>query len=213
MSRKKGCVGKKHTKETKKKLSKLAMEDSSKIKKLRLSWSLCNLWHRGEIDNAVQAYFHIDRPITRQMKEGKELHDKVGQYIQRHTAFPKWFFDYKLETPESEKEVVVSYNEYFDLKGYFDCYDSTTKTLFEFKTGKTDSLTWSRSWQIPIYFLLGELKGLEIQSAFLIRYNQYIKETDFCIVHNSKELRDSARNFIDSNAVEIREFFLINGLI
>ena len=184
-----------------------------KIKKIRLSWTLLNLWDRGDIDRAVQAYFHIGGSITPQMKEGKELHEKIAKYIDAHKAFPEWFFNYDLKSPETEKEVIVSYNKYFNLKGFFDCYDSATKTLFEFKTGKTDSLTWARSGQVPLYFLLGELAGLEIERAILIRYNQYIKETDFCIIHNSKKLRDGARNLIDSVGIEIHSFFLDNNLL
>lgn len=181
------------------------------MKKIRLSYSLLSLWERGDINGAIDTYFHIDRPSTEAMDNGKRVHKEIEEHIKVYNAFPDWFFNYPLKLPETEKEVVVSYNELFDIKGVFDCVDTVSGTLFEFKTGNSDSLEWARTWQLPIYFLLAELNKMDIEKALLIRHNG--KQSDYCVVHNSQRLRDKARNIIDSIGPEIHDYFTKEGLI
>ena len=181
------------------------------MKKMRISYSLINAWERGDPDRAVKTYFHLDTQPTRQMVEGREVHEEIANYIDENGEFPKWFFNYPLKNPETEKAVVVNYNEVFDLKCIIDLLDSPL--MFEYKTGVTDSLGWTRTDQLPFYFLVCELADIKVDSAFLIRYNQYIKKTDFAVVHNHKGLRDHAREIIDSVGPEIYQFFTQEGLL
>lgn len=179
------------------------------MKKLRISYSLLDTWQRG--GDVVSMYFHLDREPTEQMADGKLIHEGLAEYIKENKKFPEWFFNYELKNPEPEKEVVVSYNELFDLKCIIDLLDGPL--LFEYKTGITDSLAWSRTDQIPLYFLACELADIKVDSAFLVHHNQYTKKSDFTVVHNSKTLRDHARNVIDSVAPEVYYFFEDSGLI
>lgn len=172
-----------------------------------------SLWERGMVDDAVSAYFHMDKTTTKQMEDGKKLHELIATHIQAYNSFPDFFFKYPLKIPEVEKEVVVSYNELFDLKAFFDCYDGTQELLFEYKTGVQDSLTWARTYQIPLYFLIAELAGIKVSSAFLVRHNQYKKETDFVIVHNTPDKVEMARNYVDSIGPEIYAYFKQEGFI
>jgi len=181
------------------------------MKKLRLSYSLLNTWDRGDVDGAVATYLHLARPTSRQINEGREIHEKIQKHIDTEGEFPDWFFNWKLGSPETEKELVVNYNEMFDLKCYIDCYDEGV--VFEHKTGVSDSLTWTRTWQLPITFLICELAGVECNLGILVHYNQYNEKTDYTVMHNSKIQRDYARNIIDSTGPEIREYFLQKGLI
>jgi hypothetical protein len=180
------------------------------MKKLRLSYSLLAAWERGLIQNAVDTYFHLDKPVNEAMERGKRVHEEIAEHIKTYNSFPDWFFSYELMLPETEKEVIVEYNEMFNIKGVFDCLDSVTKTLFEFKTGTSSSLDWARTWQLPIYFLISELAEIEVEKALLIRHN---KESDFVIVHNSKRLRDKAANIIDSLGPEMYQYFSDEGLL
>jgi hypothetical protein len=179
------------------------------MKKIRLSYSLLSCWERNDVDGAVATYFHMDRPSNPAMENGKKVHQELAEYIDKHNSFPDWFFKYELTLPQTEKEVIVSYNEMFDIKGVFDCYDSGT--LFEFKTGGSDSLEWARTWQLPIYFLIAEIAGIPIDKAILIRNNGI--QSDFCVVHNSKRLRDKASNIIDSLGPDIHNYFTEQGLL
>ena len=183
------------------------------MKKIRLSHTLLSLWERGDYNAAVETYFHLDREITPQMKDGRRIHEEIADHIQKYNIFPEWFFDHRLHVPEVEKELVVPYNEWFDLKCFIDCYDSVPQDIFEYKTGVSDSLTWARTYQLPLYFLISELAGMHVNRGFLIHHNQYKKETDFVIVHNTEGKRDKARNFIDSVGPEIYTFFEKEGLV
>ena len=165
----------------------------------------------GDTDRAVRTYFHLDTQPTRQMIDGREIHEEIAEHIKKTGQFPEWFFNYSLLNPEPEKEVVVSYNDIFDLKCIIDCLD--TPLMFEYKTGVTDSLGWTRTDQLPFYFLVCELADIKVDSAFLIRYNQYIKKSDYAVVHNHKGLRDHARELIDSVGTEIYSFFESEGFI
>ena len=183
--------------------------------KIRLSYSLISLWERGDMEGAVSTYFHLDRPVSRQMTEGKEIHEDIAKTIDETGAFPKYLnFDYQLLIPETEKAVTVPYNELCDLKAIFDCY--SIPDLFEFKTGVSDSLVWSRTFQVPLYFLIAELDGIPedmMEKAYIIRYNQYNKTSDYTVVHNTKEQRDKARNVVDSVVYPIWKYFSDEGLI
>ena len=182
------------------------------MNKIRLSYTLLSLWERGDIDGAVATYFHLDRPVSKAMIRGREVHQEIEEHIKEHKRFPDWFFTYELKSPKPEVEVHVSYNELFDLKGYFDCLDE--KTLFEFKTGRTGALEWARTWQLPIYFLLAELAEIEVEKALLIKNNgDKPDDAEFVIVHNTKGKREDARNRIDSLGPEIHDYFTQQGLL
>lgn len=181
------------------------------MKKLRLSYSLLEAWKRGETDQAISTYFRVSGEPTPQMIEGKEIHEQIAEHINKFNTLPDFLIEQELKIPSTEMEVTVPYNELFDLKAVYDCYDSPT--LYEWKTGVQPSITWTRTHQLPFYFLVGELGKLKIDRAILVRYNQYDKSRDFAIVHNSKTLRDKARNYIDSYGPEIYEFFSREGLV
>lgn len=188
-------------------------ELENNMKKIRLSHSLMYLWERGDVDGAVSTYCRLDRPITRQMKEGREIHQEIEEHIGKYNTFPEWFFDAELKLPQPEREVVVKYNEMFDIKGIFDCMDVSTNTLYEFKTGVSNSLEHARTYQIPLYFFIAELANIDVDKAYVIRWDQYNKKTDWCIVHNSEKLREKGKNLVDSVGPEIYAFFEQEGII
>lgn len=146
------------------------------------------------------------------MEEGKKFHEDIADCITKRNMLPDYMdFSGKFLTPKPEHSVVVSYNELFDLKGVFDCLDEPY--LYEFKTGVSDSLEWTRTQQIPLYFLICEIAQIGVDLAYVIRHNQYQKETDYTIVHNSKRLVEQARNVVDTVGPEIHTFFLDQGLL
>jgi len=172
---------------------------------------LLSQWSKGHIDEAVATYFHLDQFTNKAMREGKRLHLEVGKHILGHNSLPDWLPDFQLSEPKVEEVVVVKYNDLFDLKAIYDWRDKNI--LYEFKTGVSDSLRHARSEQIPFYFLVAELKGIPIEKAYLIHYNQHIKKSDFCVVWNNKSLREKARNFIDTVAIDAYDFFKEQGLV
>lgn len=180
-------------------------------KKLRLSYSLVNLWSEGKIDQALSTYFHIDTGMTEAMKSGREIHKDIEETIKTTKQLPGYLTPIKLTDPKSEFELVVPYDEQFDLKAIIDCLDG--KTLYEFKTGVTDSLAWSSFYQVPFYFLVCGLSNLEVDKAMLLHYNQHEKTNDFVQIWNGPRQVDRAKNFIDSVAPDVYEYFVTNGLL
>jgi hypothetical protein len=183
--------------------------------KLRASYSILDAWERGKTDDVVDMYFKLgERKPTRAMEEGLKIHSEVEDYVTTYNSFPTWLFAGEGgPIMETEKKIVVPYNELIDLVGVIDCLDLSNKTMYEFKTGVQTSTDYVRSHQIPLYFLLCNLSKIEIEKAYLLHYNQHTESKDFTLVWNSEEQLEKARNYIDSVAPEIYYFFKDQGLI
>ena len=191
------------------------------MNKVRLSYSMISAWERGDPQGAVDVFsyekFGIEKAGTRQMEEGKKFHLEIAESIEKTNNLPK-YMDFKADfsIPEIEKLVTVPYNEICDIGCRYDCID--VPFLYDWKTGVTDSLEWTRTNQLPIYFLIAELNGMDeinglLDSAYIVRYNQYEKRTDYCKVHNSPKIRDKARNVIDSVCYDIWNYLNGEGLL
>lgn len=178
--------------------------------KLRVSYSLLNAWEKGKTDDAVALYCHLPSMVNKAMLDGRAIHEEVSRLLKDNKT-PKWMNNIKFKNPKSELKMIVPYNELFDISAIFDILDEPL--LYEIKTGGTSSMDWLGEMQIPMYFLVAEIAKIKIDSAHLIHYNQKTNETDLAIYHNSKFVRDTARNWIDSLAYEIYEFFSKEGLI
>ena len=182
------------------------------MKKIRLSHSLISLWERGDVQGAINCYFHVDRIGSKAMEDGKRYHEEFAKSIDDTKALPEYVdIKVKFNAPETEKEVIVPYNEICTIKGILDCVD--TPVLYEWKTGGTDSLEWARTGQLPLYFLICELAGIKIDYAYLVHYNQHNNNTDCTIVHNTPAKIEKARNIVDSVCFEIYDYFMEQGLL
>ena len=181
------------------------------MKKLRVSYSLLSTWAKGRVDDAVALYFHMDRPTSKAMEEGKRIHNEIAEFTRNTGKLPPYLPNITLDKPLPENKIVVSYNEQFDLVAVIDCLDSPN--LIEYKTGFRNSLHWSNTKQVPFYFFVCELAGLGIERGDLIHYNQFTKNSDFVRIWNNDSLQEEARNYIDSLAPEIYDFFIKEGLL
>lgn len=150
-------------------------------------------------------------PSNKAMDSGREIHESIRQHVATTGKLPSYLFSQELHKPEPEKEIIVPYNEQFDLKVIIDCLD--TPTGYEWKTGVSDALTWARTAQIPLYMLACELAGIPVEKFYLVRWNQHNKTRDWAMVWNTPDKIETARNWIDSIAPEIFEYFNANGLI
>jgi len=171
---------------------------------------LLNAWEKGLIDQAVSIYCHLPGITNQAMIDGKNIHEEVSKLLKENKK-PKWMENIKFKNPKSEIKIIIPYNELFDLSAIFDILDEPL--LYEIKTGETNSMDWLREMQIPFYFLVAKIAKIPLISAHLVHYNQKTDQTDFAIYHNSKFVCDTARNWIDTLAPEIYEFFLKEGLI
>lgn len=179
--------------------------------RLRLSYSLLDIFSKGDIDRAVSLYLHLNKKGTVAMEEGKTYHEKWSKEIKKNNELKLGASTFTFKEPLSEHVIEIPYNDRWDIKAVIDCLDGDI--LYEFKTGTAESLEYARGYQIPFYFLVCELAGINVERALILHWNQHIKKEDFVIVYNSQELKDKAKNFIDSLAPELEQFFVEQGII
>lgn len=177
--------------------------------RIRLSYTLCDLWSKGRIDDAVNVYLHLPSTTTPQIEQGRALHAKWANDIRTNNKLKIGRTEISFKNPICEYgengELNKQYNDLFDVGGRWDALDGDT--FYEFKSGKTNSLSYSGGYQIPFYFLLASLSNIHIKKAFIFHYNQYSNESDYMMIWNDQDYIVKAKNFIDSVAPEIQEYF------
>jgi len=181
------------------------------MKKLRLSYSLMSVWSKGRIDDAVKLYLHQPLPTNKAMEDGKRIHKEIEEYIKSSKSLPPFFPKFELTAPLTEHKMLIPYNDRYDLSIVIDCLDAPS--LYEFKTGTSESNNWIGTDQIPFYFLAMKHAGIEVEKAYLLHYNQYEKTSNWSMLWNGQEELEKATNLIESVAPEIYDYFSQNGLL
>lgn len=181
------------------------------MKKLRLSYTLLNLWQMGKVDEAISYYFKLERVPTEAMEQGIVIDRLIKKTIENEKKLPDFMGGVKLLNPKPQLKIEIEYNEYFDLVGVIDCYDEGK--VFEFKTGKMTSMDYLKSYQTKLYAYLLTKKNYEVKEIIVIRFNQKENISDWAKMFFNEEINEQARNFIDSIAPEIYQFFTQKGLI
>ncbi len=181
-----------------------------KRSRLRVSYSLLTLWERGQTDLATALYLHQDMPTTKAMDDGKRIHQEIEKYIGQYQKLPKFLgASLPLTNPQPEQKIIVSYNSRWDLSAIIDCIDDDF--FIEFKTGTTPAFYYTRKYQSPFYFLALELNKTPRDKSFLVKYNQHNQKSEVILIWKSKIAE--VRNYIDTLAPEIEEFFIEKGII
>lgn len=146
------------------------------------------------------------------MDEGRRIHDEIETFIEYNQKLPDYLsFDFPLVKPQPEAKIVTHYNDRWDLSGVIDnlCQDC----FMEFKTGSTPATSYTRRRQIPFYFLLLELDDNPKDKAFLVKYNQHEPSNEIILVWKTQSALDDVRNYIDTLAPEIEDFFRQKSII
>lgn len=177
------------------------------MNKLRVSYSLLKMWQEDK-EQAVANYLHLPREKTPQMQHGIDRHKLWQDVIGTEGEITLGKTTYTFEDPFIEKEIIHDYNDLFLVKGYIDVLDG--KTIYEFKTGVVSASQYSNSMQIPFYFMLCQMSGIEIDKAIIIREHEDV--FDSAIVWNWQDIADEARNWVDSIAPEIYHYFTENNI-
>lgn len=187
------------------------MENSTKKEKLRLSYTLLKLWQQNRVDDAIIYYFKLGKITNKYMEEGLKWDKLVNDSVEGHRKLPTAFGGGMLSNPKSQLKLVAQYNTYYDLVGVIDILDETI--LYEIKTGSSkDSADYSLDFQIGIYLLLTDLSKIEVEKAIILHYDQNRNTLDKTLIWNSIEERKRAKNYIDTLAPDIYEYFKANKL-
>jgi hypothetical protein len=182
------------------------------MNKLRVSYTMLAAAEKGLWQEVSDMLFKVQRPVTKAMEEGREIHKEIEDYITKYNMFPEWLFQGAILLPKTEEKVVVEFNDQFDVSGVFDCVDEADHTLYEFKTGTQNSVDWSRTHQIPMYFMLLEHLKRPVEKAILIHWNQHTKKKDWVVIHNSPAQIEKAKNYVETYGGEILAHLQREGL-
>lgn len=178
--------------------------------KFRASWTVLNQWASGNYEGAVKSYFKLDQFVTPAMIAGREYHEKWSEYIKTNKRLPLELGGKYLVDPISEEKKVVNLDTWLEFVFIIDCYDADT--LYEFKTGKTNSENYASTMQIPIYAVGATYSGLLIKKGQIFHYDQYLKKTDMSIIWVTDKMLLDAHNWITTLAGEMHNYFLVNRL-
>ena len=178
--------------------------------KLRVSYTLLTLVRRGQWEDAVNFYLHRN-PITSQAMEEGIMYDKeITEWVDLYKKLPDEFGGDTLLNPQPQEKIVVSFNEMCDLVIVPDIID--TPILWENKTGVKDSADYANDFQIPMYFLGLDLAKIRVDRAIINHYNQHTDTLDRTLVWKSPQEIERAKNFINTLAPEIHQYFTDNGI-
>lgn len=167
---------------------------------------------QGKHEKSIECYLRLtDKNPSPALEAGRRIHGEVAAYINEHKSFPEYLPSIPLRNPVTEESHIISFSDFFDFKGIFDVRDEDM--LYELKTGVQDSLEWASTYQLPLYFVICQVKHIPIERAYLIHFNQYTRTHDFCIVHNTHTARKRAINLIESIGPEIYDYFQKEGVL
>lgn len=178
--------------------------------KFRASYTILDQWNSGNWEMAVKMYFKLDKFVTPQMEAGREWHAKWAKHITDTKTMPVEFGGKALTAPIPEQKTVVNLDEWLDLVGVIDCYD--TPTIYEWKTGKKTSEAYAGSQQGGIYALLGTYSKKYVEKIEIHHFDQYSKKSDMSIVWVTDELLENTYNWIVTVGGEMHNYLQTQGL-
>lgn len=182
------------------------------MEKLRVSYSLLNTWRKGKYDDAIAMYLHKDLPITQAMEDGNVWDTHITEMVDLHKKLPNEFGGDILNNPQTQKKILVPYNDMCNLSILPDILDDNV--LWENKSGNSkDSGDYALDFQVPIYLLALTMSNHKIDYAIINHYNQYTNKLDRTLIWNTEEERERARNFIDTLVPEIYHYFQEHGIL
>ncbi len=176
----------------------------------RASFSVLNLWASGNWEDAIKAYFKLDRFITRAMAEGKEHHEAWEQHILATKTLPEVFGYRVLLDPKPEIKLEVKLYDWLEAVCVIDCLDAPT--VYEFKTGISNSQHYANQMQAPLYGFLATMSGIYIDRAEIHHYDQHAKEADMSIMWITDAVLKQAQEWLETYASEMHAYLIENDL-
>lgn len=176
----------------------------------RASFSVLNLWASGNWEDAVKAYFKLDRFVTRAMAEGQEYHAEYEKHIKETKTLPEVFGYRVLINPKPEEKLVVKLYDWLEVVCVIDCLDAPT--IYEFKTGISSSQTYANTMQCPLYAFIATMAGIYVDRAEIHHYDQHAKEADMSIVWITDAVLKQAQEWLETYASEMHHYLLENDL-
>lgn len=178
--------------------------------KFRASFTVLDKWAGGDWEGAIKAYFKLEKFTTPAMADGHMYHEQWAKEIGDTHHLPQVFGGQPLWLPKTEQKLVVELEDWLDLVGIIDCYD--TPVIYEFKTGKKNSECYAATKQCGVYSVLATFSDLKTDRAIIWHYDQYAKKADMSQVWLTDELLQDAHEWIITHASEMHNYLNENKL-
>lgn len=178
--------------------------------KLRLSYTILNLWQRGLRDKAIETIFKLEEEPSQAIFEGKAIDELLNEKIIKEKKLPSFFSDLPLKNPIPQLKLETDYGM-FTIVGVLDCYDEGT--IYEFKTGKIPSNVYAQGNQIAVYTFLATRNLYPVERIYVFRYDQSSDKSDATMVWFSQSLIERAEEFIIRNGNELYRYLEENNLL
>lgn len=181
--------------------------------KLRLSYSLLNLWKRGKYDEAMKLYLHVEeREPTSAMLRGIAFDRKAKEIALKDHRLPDELGGSPLvgEITVSEKVIVPFGN--WELSAEYDIHAGDD--ILELKCSDIlDSGDYMSTLQVPFYLFVQNLTGRPAKRGLVYRFDPTLHTWDMSILYWNKRIEDEVDTEIAKLAPAIEELFKEEGVI
>lgn len=181
----------------------------------RASYSVLALWSQGQRDEAVRAYFKLDRFETPAMRDGKRMHKEWEGETKRTGCSPLVFGGEKLPQGfQCERKLEALIFDWMELVGVIDRLDPQAEghVVTDYKTGKTSSADYVKSYQGPVYHLLCHLHDIPVNRVEFRHFDQYKGVTDTSILYTTSQTLKDGLDWVATHGSEMHDFLNENGL-
>lgn len=193
-------------------MSQIRKLGNMKSSKLRVSYTLLDLWRRGRIADCINYYQKIPNPTTPAMEYGKTFDDYINNYVIRFDTLPPELGGIELLHPKPQVKLEADLNDKWELVVVLDILED--RILHENKTGiSKDSSDYANDYQVSIYLYMLKLKGIPVEKAYINHFNQWTKQYDRTLIWNSDREAERGKNFIETLAPEVENYFTQMGII
>ncbi len=179
---------------------------------MKVSYTILNAWAQGRYEDAVKYYFKLDVIQTPAMLEGSRFHKMWEEETMKTKSLPKVFGDKKMNDPKVENYLRVRLNDWLELSGKIDCFDSPV--IYEYKSGKQTSEDIVRSFQPGVYGVLATLSNMYADRCEIYCFNQHLSKDNksMSTVYITDKILEDSLNWIETLAGEMNDYFITNSL-
>lgn len=169
--------------------------------KLKLSYSVMNLWQRGDVSGVIEALNGVWHEPNDAMKFGIEKHKEWEEEVKATGCMPKVFGGKQLVKPITEKYYKVKLADWLWLSGIVDLeYGENGEFIVDYKTGKGSASAYTNSLQTGCYKILRP----KAKHFIYKHYNQYEGKTTSSLIHLTDNLLTDSLDKVFSIACDIR---------
>lgn len=125
--------------------------------KLRISYSLLNLWEHGRREDAMKLYLHVeDKEPTEAMKRGMMFDRMVKEIVMKESRLPDELGVIPLTGDVIANQKIITPFADFDLSAELDI--RAGNDIIEIKCSEImDSSDYANTLQVPFYLFTAEL--------------------------------------------------------